>query len=51
MIHANSITLTPGTIAIEVEPGRMLVHAISADAAAALAGGAMDRRCRDLEGG
>jgi multicomponent Na+:H+ antiporter subunit E len=47
--HANSITLTPGTIAVEVEPGRFLVHALSADAAAGLAGSEMDRRCTKLE--
>ena len=28
---ANSITLTPGTITIETEPGRFLVHALSFD--------------------
>ncbi len=28
---ANSITLTPGTITIETEPGRFLVHALSYD--------------------
>lgn len=49
VIHANSITLTPGTIAIEVEPGRFLVHALSAEGAAGLAGSEMDRRCRELE--
>lgn len=47
--HANSITLTPGTIAVEVEPGRFLVHALSADAAAGLADSEMDRRCTKLE--
>lgn len=48
--HANSITLTPGTIAIEVEPGRFLVHALTAEGAAGLAGSEMDRRCTALEG-
>lgn len=50
VIHANSITLTPGTIAIEVEPGRFLVHALTRQGAAGLAGSAMDRRCAALEG-
>lgn len=50
VIHANSITLTPGTIAVEVEPGRFLVHALSAEGAASLAGSEMDRRCTLLEG-
>lgn len=50
VIHANSITLTPGTIAVEVEPGRFLVHALTAEGAAGLAGSEMDRRCTRLEG-
>lgn len=50
VIHANSITLTPGTIAIEVEPGRFLVHALTREGAAGLAGSEMDRRCAELEG-
>ncbi len=47
--HANSITLTPGTISVEVEAGRFLVHALTATAGASLAGSEMDRRCRALE--
>lgn len=49
VIHANSITLTPGTIAVEVEPNRFLVHALTAEGAAALTGSEMDRRCSALE--
>jgi multicomponent Na+:H+ antiporter subunit E len=49
VVHANSITLTPGTISVEVEPGRFVVHALSSEAAAALAGSEMDRRCAALE--
>ena len=49
VIHANSITLTPGTIAVEVEPGRFLVHALTAEGAAGLAGSEMDRRCTEME--
>lgn len=49
VVHANSITLTPGTIAIEVEPGRMLVHALTRDGAGGLQNSEMDRRCSDLE--
>ena len=48
-IHANSITLTPGTISVEVEPGRFLVHALTHEAGAGLAGSEMDRRCSALE--
>ncbi len=49
VIHANSITLTPGTISVEVEPGRFLVHALTREGAAALSGSEMDRRCASLE--
>ena len=49
VIHANSITLTPGTISVEVGEGRFLVHALSSEAAASLAGSEMDRRCAALE--
>lgn len=50
VIHANSITLTPGTIAIEVEPHRFLVHALTRAGAEGLADSDMDRRCTALEG-
>ena len=49
VIHANSITLTPGTISIEVEHGRFLVHALSSEGGASLTGSEMDRRCAELE--
>lgn len=49
VIHANSITLTPGTISVEVEPGRFLVHALTGEGGAGLAGSEMDRRCTALE--
>ena len=49
VIHANSITLTPGTITVEAEHGRFLVHALTREAAAGLAGSAMDKRCAALE--
>ncbi len=49
VIHANSITLTPGTIAIEVGPQRFLVHALTQSGAAGLAASEMDRRCVEME--
>lgn len=49
VIHANSITLTPGTISIEVSPKRFLIHALTQEAAAGLSGSEMDRRCALLE--
>lgn len=51
VIHANSITLTPGTISVEVERGRFLVHALTQEGAAGLAGSEMDRRCTAMEAG
>ena len=51
VIFANSITLTPGTVSVEVEEGRILVHALSRDAAEGLAAGEMDRRVSRMTGG
>lgn len=48
--HANSITLTPGTITIEAGHEEFLVHAITREGAASLAGSEMDRRVAALEG-
>ena len=51
--YANSITLTPGTISVELHgsEGEILVHAISRDAAAGLATGEMDWRVTWFEQG
>lgn len=49
VIHANSITLTPGTITVAIDQGRFLVHALSTQAGDGLAGSEMDRRCHALE--
>jgi multicomponent Na+:H+ antiporter subunit E len=49
VIHANSITLTPGTISVEVARGEFLVHALTAQGAAALADSEMDRRVTQIE--
>lgn len=46
---ANSITLTPGTVAIDLRNSEIEVHALSQEAAAALQGGDMDRRVCVLE--
>jgi multicomponent Na+:H+ antiporter subunit E len=51
MVFANSITLTPGTISVEVGRGHILVHALTGEAASGLASGEMDRRVTTLEGG
>jgi multicomponent Na+:H+ antiporter subunit E len=50
VIHANSITLTPGTISVEVSANEFLVHALTEQGAAALADSDMDRRVSKLEG-
>jgi len=50
VIYANSITLTPGTVSIDVEGDEITVHALSADGAAALERGDMDRRVTAMEG-
>lgn len=48
--HANSITLTPGTISIEVSPDEFLVHALTRKSAEGLAtGGEMDARMARFE--
>ena len=49
-VYANSITLTPGTISVNVDGDTISVHAITADGAAELKEGAMDARVSVLEG-
>ena len=51
-IYANSITLTPGTITVEVNrhDNELLVHALTRPAADGLAEGEMDRRVTVMEG-
>jgi multicomponent Na+:H+ antiporter subunit E len=44
VIHANSITLTPGTITVEADAAQFLVHALTRDGAAGAASGDMDAR-------
>lgn len=48
--HANSITLTPGTISIEVGRREFLVHAVTEAGAEGIRGGEMDRRVTRFEG-
>jgi multicomponent Na+:H+ antiporter subunit E len=49
-IFANSITLTPGTVALDVRGGSILVHALTDQAAAGLVDGVMDSRVSRVEG-
>lgn len=48
--HANSITLTPGTISIEVTANEFLVHGITRESAAGTIDSDMGRRVTWLEG-
>ncbi len=50
-IYANSITLTPGTVSIDLSDDTVEVHALTAAGAEALAGGEMNRRVAALERG
>ena len=47
--YANSITLTPGTISVEVLPGEIVVHALTHAGADGLREGEMDRRVARFE--
>lgn len=49
VVYANSITLTPGTVSLRVEGGEIEVHALTAEAAADLRSGRMDRRVSWME--
>ena len=50
VIYANSITLTPGTISVDVANGEILVHALSRAGAESLLEGEMDRRVTRMAG-
>jgi multicomponent Na+:H+ antiporter subunit E len=47
--HANSITLTPGTITVEASEEEFLVHALTREAAAGVVNSEMDRRVSRLD--
>ena len=48
VIYANSITLTPGTISVDVANNEILVHALSREGAESLLEGMMDRRVTSM---
>lgn len=48
--HANSITLTPGTISIEAGHAEFLVHAVTEAGAEGIRSGEMNRRVTRFEG-
>ena len=47
--HANSITLTPGTLSVEVGPERFVVHGLTRASAHAAVDSEMDRRVERFE--
>jgi multicomponent Na+:H+ antiporter subunit E len=49
VIFANSITLTPGTVSMDLEGGTLTVHSLTREGAETLLGGEMDRRVTALE--
>lgn len=49
VIYANSITLTPGTVAMDLHDDKVFVHALTRDGMTELADGQMDRRVTALE--
>ena len=49
--HANSITLTPGTITVDADSEEFLVHALTREWAASVVGSEMDRRVTRLDRG
>ncbi|MAH35130.1 MAG: cation transporter [Verrucomicrobiales bacterium] len=49
VIYANSITLTPGTLTIEVDRDDLFVHALCDSSLTELEIGEMDKRVRELE--
>lgn len=46
----NSITLTPGTLSLDIDQGQLLVHALDVDGAQSLLEGDMMRRVEKLRG-
>lgn len=50
VLYANSITLTPGTVAVDIMNDEILVHGLSLDAAEDLMAGGMDAKVTAAEG-
>jgi len=49
VVYANSITLTPSTVTIDIDKDMIGVHALTRDAAEGLMSGEMDRRVTNME--
>ena len=50
VIYANSITITPGTVTVDLVGDRLMVHGLQKESIDSLRGGEMDRRIKSLEG-
>ena len=50
-IHANSITLTPGTISVDINENEIFVHALTNHTAQGIIDGDIDKQVSKLEGG
>lgn len=50
VIYANSITLTPGTVTVDLHDDTILVHGLTTDAADGVKSGDMDQRVSDIMG-
>ena len=50
VLYANSITLTPGTVALDIDGDIITVHALDEGSAADLEEGSMDRRVCRVDG-
>ncbi len=49
-VHANSITLTPATISVDIDKDEILVHALTNHSAQSIINGDIDERVSKLEG-
>jgi multicomponent Na+:H+ antiporter subunit E len=49
--YANSITLTPGTVTVDIGERELAIHCITKEGADGLIEGDMERHCKKLEGG
>ena len=50
VVHANSITLTPGTITLDLCNDNLLIHALTKESAQGVLDGVIDRKVTALEG-
>jgi multicomponent Na+:H+ antiporter subunit E len=49
VIHANTITLTPGTVTLDIRGDTFLIHALTREAASEDGTGALDEKVARLE--